>query len=230
LKKEADMQELIDFYFVTGNSHKVVEAKTALAPHKIEVKEFKDAEKIEVQSVNLEEIARTALASIVQSTNKLVFVEDSGLFIHELNGFPGPYSSFVFDTLGNEGILKLLSNAGSRRAEYRSSVAFGTKGKILAVFSSVTEGNITAEAKGENGFGFDPIFVPMWTNKTFGQMELKEKTIYSHRAKALSKLALWYLNAAKKKTLEENAILVGNHAESSAKSRTGPSTRNRVKS
>ena len=80
---------------------------------------------------------------------------------------------------------------------------------ISIAFSSVTEGNLTTQARGENGFGFDPIFVPMWNNKTFGQMELKEKTVYSHRAKALTKLGLWFINASKKGTLEENAIEVG---------------------
>ncbi len=207
------MQELIDFYFATGNNKKIDEAKAALSPHKIGVKRLDGAEKLEIQSMNLEEIARTALSLIVRDADKFVFVEDSGLFVHELNGFPGPYSSYVFDTLGVEGILKLLSDGKSRKAEYRSSVAFGIKWKILATFSSVTEGNITTEPKGENGFGFDPIFVPMWTSKSFGQMDLKEKTVYSHRAKALTKLGLWYLNAAKTKTLEENAIVVKTSSE-----------------
>jgi non-canonical purine NTP pyrophosphatase (RdgB/HAM1 family) len=88
-------------------------------------------------------------------------------------------------------------------------VSFGTKGKILATFSSTAEGTLCTESKGHNGFGYDPIFIPMWSNKTFGQMELREKSVYSHRSKALQKLALWYLNAEKNNTLEENAIIVG---------------------
>jgi XTP/dITP diphosphohydrolase len=199
---------LIEFYFATGNNHKVEEANAALAPHKIKVVKLEGFEKLEIQHVNLEEVAKAALALIVTKNDKLVLVEDSGLFVHELNGFPGPYSSYVFDTLGVEGILRLLGDAKNRKAEFRSSVAFGSKGKIFSIFSSVTEGMITTQPKGENGFGFDPIFVPMWTNKTFAQMELKEKTVYSHRAKALNKLALWYLNASKTHKLDENAILV----------------------
>ena len=200
------MLELIDFYFATGNKHKVEEADNVLAAHNISVKQFEDYEKIEIQHVNLEEITKTALSLIVIKTEKKVFVEDSGLFIHELNGFPGPYSSFVFETLGVEGILKLMTEAASRKAEFRSSVSFGSKGKILGTFSSVTEGTLTAAPRGESGFGFDPIFVPIWTSKTFAQMAIKEKNVYSHRAKALNKLALWYLNAVKTKTLETNAI------------------------
>lgn len=189
---------MTEFYFATGNSHKVLEAKAALDQYRIEVKQLDDVEKLEIQHTNLEEIANTALAVILHKTDKPVFVEDSGLFVHQLNGFPGPYSSYVFETLGIEGILKLLEGAKTRKAEFRSSVAFGVGGKWLTTFSSATEGTVQLQAKGTNGFGFDPIFVPMWTQKTFGEMELKEKTIYSHRSKAISKLALWYLNESKK--------------------------------
>ena len=202
------MPELIEFYFVTGNEQKIAEANAALTPHKIKVAKLEGFQKVEIQHTNLDEIAKTALTLIVPSTEKLVFVEDSGLFVHELNGFPGPYSSYVFDTIGIDGILKLLNGAKSRKAEFHSSVSFGTKGMILATFSSVTEGLLTSEPRGDKGFGFDPIFVPMWANKTFGQMELNEKTVYSHRSKALQKLALWFLNASATGKLEENAIVV----------------------
>lgn len=188
---------MIEFYFATGNDHKIEEAKAALTQYNIEVKKMNDFLKLEIQHPDLDEIASSALALIVSKTDKPVFVEDAGLFIHQLNGFPGPYSSYVFETLGLEGVLKLLEDAKTRKAEFRSSVAFGMNGKWLANFSSATEGTIQMQPRGENGFGFDPIFVPMWTSKTFAEMLLKEKTIYSHRAKAISKLALWYLNERK---------------------------------
>jgi XTP/dITP diphosphohydrolase len=209
LKRGADTPELIDLYFATANEHKLKEAAAALSPHGVNVNKLEEFEKIEIQHTSLEEIAQAALSLIVPKTGKkLVFVEDSGLFIHELNGFPGPYSSYVFDTLGTQGILKLLDQVKSRKAEFRSAVSIGTNGKILGTFSSTTEGTITLQTRGANGFGFDPIFVPMWANKTFGEMELKEKTVYSHRAKALVKMGLWYLNAAKTKTTEQNAVVV----------------------
>jgi XTP/dITP diphosphohydrolase len=196
---------LIEFYFATGNDHKIEEAKAALSQHKIEVRKFEEGEKLEIQNVNLEEIANTALALILQKTDKPVFVEDSGLFVLELNGFPGPYSSFVFETIGLEGILKLMEGAKSRKAEFKSSVAFGEGGKWLATFSSTTEGVIQMAPRGMEGFGFDPIFVPMWTQKTFAEMALKEKTVYSHRSKALSKLGLWYLNEKQKSSKKPTA-------------------------
>jgi len=188
---------LIEFFFATGNDHKIEEARAALAQYNLGVQKLQDFQKLEIQHPDLGEIASSALALIVSKTDKPVFVEDSGLFIHQLNGFPGPYSSYVFETLGIEGILKLLEDAKTRKAEFRSSVAFGMNGRWLANFSSATEGIIQMQARGENGFGFDPIFVPMWTSKTFAEMPLKEKTIYSHRAKAISKLALWFLNEAR---------------------------------
>jgi XTP/dITP diphosphohydrolase len=192
------MRELTELFFATGNDHKVEEAKAALAQFQVDVTKYEDFRKLEIQSNDLEEIASSALALILRNTLKPVFVEDSGLFIHQLNGFPGPYSSYVFETLGVEGILKLMEGAKSRKAEFRSSVAFGMEGKWLTNFSSATEGTIQLQARGEKGFGFDPIFIPMWTQKTFAEMELKEKTVYSHRSKALSKLALWFLNESKK--------------------------------
>ena len=193
-----DTPRLTEFFFATGNDHKIEEARAALTQYGIEVTKLEEFRKVEIQHPDLGEIASSALAVIVSQTDKPVLVEDSGLFIHQLNGFPGPYSSFVFETLGFEGILKLLEDAKSRKAEFRSAVAFGMNGKWLANFTSATEGTIQMQPRGKNGFGFDPIFIPMWTSKTFAEMELKEKTIYSHRAKAISKLALWYLNEAKK--------------------------------
>jgi XTP/dITP diphosphohydrolase len=190
-------RKLIEFYFATGNDHKIEEARAALAQYNIEVRKLEDFQKLEIQHPDLGEIASSALALIVTKTDKPVFVEDSGLFVHQLNGFPGPYSSYVFETLGIEGILKLLEDAKTRKAEFRSAVAFGMNGKWVANFTSATEGTIQMQARGQNGFGFDPIFVPMWTSKTFAEMPLKEKTIYSHRAKAISKLALWFLNESK---------------------------------
>ncbi|MDG6997700.1 MAG: RdgB/HAM1 family non-canonical purine NTP pyrophosphatase [Nitrososphaerota archaeon] len=191
------MLELIEFYFATENVHKLEEAKMALGQHKIDVEKLEGVSKIEIQHVDLEEIAATALALILPKTEKPIFVEDSGLFVHDLNGFPGPYSSYIFDTIGINGLLKLLDGAKTRKAEFKSSVAFGKGGKWLATFSSTTEGTIQLQSRGSNGFGFDPIFVPIWAQKTFAEMDLREKTVYSHRSKALAKLALWYLNESK---------------------------------
>lgn len=188
---------MIEFFFATGNDHKIEEARAALVQYDISVSKLEEFQKLEIQHPDLGEIASSALAVILTKTNKPVFVEDSGLFVHQLNGFPGPYSSYVFETLGTDGILKLLEDAKTRKAEFRSAVAFGVNGKWYSTFSSVTEGTIQMQPRGSNGFGFDPIFVPIWTSKTFAEMELKEKTIYSHRAKAISKLALWYLNESK---------------------------------
>lgn len=198
------MRELIEFYFATANDHKISEGKAALSQFQIDVSKLEGFQKFEVQSNDLQEIASTALALILTKTNLPVFVEDSGLFVNELNGFPGPYSSYIFETLGVDGILKLMDGAHTRKAEFRSSVALGKDGKMLANFNSTTEGTIQLQARGKNGFGFDSIFVPMWTQKTFAEMELKEKTIYSHRSKALSKMALWYLNESNKEEQKQS--------------------------
>ncbi len=191
---------MIEFFFATENLHKIEEAKATLAQHNIQVKKLEGFEKIEIQHTNLEQITNAALTLIARKYQDNVIVEDSGLFIHALNGFPGPYSSHAYETIGIAGILKLLEGAKTRKAEFRSAVSLGCNGEVLATFSSVTEGTMTTQPRGQNGFGFDPIFTPIWTQKTFAEMEMKEKCIYSHRAKALSKVALWYLNDLKQRS------------------------------
>lgn len=118
-----------------------------------------------------------------------VIVEDDGLFIDTLKGFPGQYSSYAFKTLGNGGILKLLAGMADRDASFRSVIAFHD-GRQLSISEGCVHGKISDKIT-EGGWGYDPIFVPDGTNLTFAQ--LKEKKIeYSHRKKALDHFASWY--------------------------------------
>ena len=91
--------------FITGNKHKVVEAENIFKIHNIELEHI-DLGYMEPQGT-LEEVALFGAKYASRELNKSVIVEDAGLFINELNGFPGVYSHYVQDTLGNEGILKL---------------------------------------------------------------------------------------------------------------------------
>jgi XTP/dITP diphosphohydrolase len=149
---------------------------------------------MELQSLNLREIASFAADSLSKNHPGIVAVEDSGLFVRTLGGFPGPYSAYVHRTIGPSGLLKLLSGNRERAAFFQASVAAAKSGRTYKVFTGRVTGNIAWREKGKNGFGFDPIFIPQSDKMTFGEMDENRKNILSHRHQAFRKLAEWYLS------------------------------------
>jgi len=182
-------------FFVTGNVHKFNEARLILAEYKVATAMLK-IEAIEVQDDNLEIIAKASAKDAAKKCGLPVFVEDAGLFIEALNGFPGPYSSYVYRTIGTKGILKLMENADKREAYFQSVVAFSSPEEAPKCFQGKVKGKISTVERGSSGFGFDPIFEPSGDHKrTFAEMTTTEKNEYSHRAEALRKFAEWYISA-----------------------------------
>ncbi len=147
-----------------------------------------------------QKIAETSAIDAAKKCNLPVIVEDAGLFIKALNGFPGPYSSYVNKTIGVEGILKLMRGIKDRTAYFFSVVAFYDPDiNELEFFYGKVEGEIAEEARGKSGFGFDPIFTPIeGDGRTFAEMGVEEKNKFSHRSKALRKFAKWYKQKANK--------------------------------
>ncbi|MGC9170034.1 MAG: XTP/dITP diphosphatase [Thermoproteus sp.] len=176
-------------YLATSNPHKVAEARHVLGEYSIEV-EQKDVEKLEIQADDVEAVAEVAARRLCELGEELVAVEDAGLYIDALNGFPGPYSEYVYRTLGIAGILKLMAGVENRSAHFKSAVAICVEGSVK-VFAGIAEGFIIGEPRGSGGFGFDPIFVPAGHTKTFAEMSLEEKSALSHRGKAFRALAEW---------------------------------------
>jgi len=185
-------------YVVTRNPGKLREIKSILGQYGLAVEPC-EAEKVEIQSDSLEEIVRFAAAQVAGSLPEPFVVEDSGLFIKHLNGFPGPYSSYVYRTIGCEGILKLMENVNERRAFFLSVAALCLGGEIR-VFTGKVEGTISREKRGSQGFGFDPIFIPSNCEKTFAEMNLEEKCRISHRAKSFRAIAEYLLSYCKNTT------------------------------
>jgi XTP/dITP diphosphohydrolase len=173
--------------FASTNQNKFREVQSILSP-RISV-DFAQAELVEVQSDSLEEVAREKAKSAYAKVGRAVIVEDDGLYIDSLKGFPGQYSSYVFKTLGNAGILKLLDGLG-RQASFRSIFAY-YDGNILQTFSGEVQGSI-ATTIAQGGWGYDPIFVPDGAGATFAELANK-KSDYSHRKRALDKFAQWFL-------------------------------------
>jgi len=182
-------------FFATDNIHKFDEARKVLSEYKIAVGMLR-AKALEIQSDNLEEIAKTSVVDAFKRCNLPLIVEDAGLFIDALNGFPGPYSAYAYKTIGNKGLLKLMENTENRKARFHSVIAYySAELKSPICFKGEVAGEIAREerrGKRESGFGFDPIFKPVNSQKTFAEMTSMKKNKYSHRAQALRKFAEWY--------------------------------------
>lgn len=178
----------VEIVFITSNKGKVDEAQEYFAPMGVKIIQRK-IEYPEIQAKELEEVVEFAIKWIKDKLDKPFFIDDSGLFIEALNGFPGVYSAYVFKTLGNEGILKLMDGVKNRKAYFKSVIGY-YDGEIH-IFEGIVDGRIGYEKRGNLGFGFDPIFIPEGFNKTFAEMTTEEKNKISHRGKAFASFSKW---------------------------------------
>lgn len=170
--------------FVTSNGNKFQEVKELMEAHSIDI-QWHELRYEEVQADTTEEISRDSCAKLALKLEGKFFLEDTGLYIDPLNGFPGPYSAYVQKTIGNKGILRLLHNNG-RDAAFLTVVSYWN-GKEVIQFSGELKGKISYTERGQNGFGYDPIFIPAGYEKSLAEMTITEKNILSHRSIAVSK-------------------------------------------
>jgi XTP/dITP diphosphohydrolase len=179
------VSDCMEIHFATSNENKFKEA-SALLPKLVpglELRHFPFKHR-EIRSDEIREVAEEAALAAYAEVGKPVFVEDAGLFIHVLGGFPGPYSAWVQGKIGNIGILRLLEGVPDRFAEFRAVIAFTKDGREVKTFKGVCAGTIARRPEGESGFGYDPIFVPAGHSQTFAQkIQLKNKL--SHRYQSL---------------------------------------------
>jgi XTP/dITP diphosphohydrolase len=184
-----------EIVFVSRNPGKAREVKFILEKFDLSV-EIADLEKVEIQADNSSQIAEESARELIPRINMSFIVEDAGLYVPSLSGFPGPYSHYVLGTIGCEGILKLLEATDSRAAYFESTVAYANSGGHIETFLGRVNGNISREVRGKEGFGFDPIFIPLGSLKTFGEVSLDEKSEISHRRRSLEAFAEWYRHTA----------------------------------
>ncbi|MCD1296354.1 non-canonical purine NTP pyrophosphatase, RdgB/HAM1 family [Methanocella sp. CWC-04] len=180
-------------YFVTTNAGKFREAEHLF-------KENFDVEQVnmpypELQDNDLGKIAAYGAKYCAEELKKPVMVEDSGLFIDALNGFPGPYSSYVQKTVGNKGILKLMEGVENRKAQYRSYLGYCEPGGEPVTFEGIWHVDVSFEEEGTMGFGYDPI--TNYRKYPIGEMEVEQKNEVSHRRRALLGFREWYLEKIK---------------------------------
>ncbi len=176
-------------YLASSNRHKYEEFRRMLSDI-VEVR-WIQVDYLEPQSDDLEEVALTSALWLADYLPKPFFLEDAGLFVRALGGFPGPFSSYAFSKLGNEGLIKLMSGVRDREAEFVSVIALHT-GRELLTFVGRSRGEISTEPRG-GGWGFDPIFIPEGSGgRTFGELG-EEKDSFSHRGAAVRELRRFLL-------------------------------------
>lgn len=172
--------------FVTTNLGKFREISAQMAEHGYHLEHI-GTPYPEIQAESLEETIIPGLQWLLERYERPVMIDDSGLFIDCLKGFPGVYSSYVFRTIGCEGILTLMKGASDRRARFECCIGFIAPGKEPFIAKGVSHGMISHEKAGTGGFGYDPIFILEGHSRTFAQIEISEKNKVSHRGRAMAR-------------------------------------------
>ncbi len=181
--------------FATNNQHKVSEIRAVLKDtfQIISLKEAGIDIDIPEPHETLEENAREKSTTIYKITGKDCFSEDTGLEVASLNNEPGVksarYAGADNDAAKNtEKLLHNLQQETNRQAQFRTVISLMLDGKAYS-FEGVCKGVITETPSGTNGFGYDPVFIPEGSTKTFAEMNMDEKNQFSHRKKATAKFA-----------------------------------------
>lgn len=185
--------------FGTNNAHKLEEVR-AILEGKIRVLSLADAGlemDVEETELTLEGNARLKAEAFGKAAGLPCFADDTGLEVEALNGAPGVFSaryagpgcSFA-DNVNK--LLSELSGAENRRAQFRTVIAY-FDGSTTHYFDGVVKGTITDQPTGKNGFGYDPVFWPEGTAKTFAEMRPEEKNAISHRARAVKAFVSYLL-------------------------------------
>jgi XTP/dITP diphosphohydrolase len=183
--------------FATNNMYKVEEIRSVVTTEFEIVTLLEAGIDIDIPEPHstLEKNASEKSRTIYRLTGTNCFSEDTGLEVEALDGEPGVKSARYAgdDKSFDNNIEKLLSNLGNnqnRKARFRTVLSLMINGKEF-LFEGICKGNIIKERRGTNGFGYDPIFVPDGSDKTFAEMSLDEKNVYSHRKKATDKLVIF---------------------------------------
>lgn len=180
-----------NIYLITSSDGKIREFQRIIPS----IKSYK-LELDEIQSLELNNIIEHKLKSAASKLKNgnvdfdYILVEDTSLFIDSLNGLPGPFVKFFLQSIKNEGICKIVNSYSENLgASAKTLIGLIDKEGKMHFFEGQILGTISKEPVGENGFGWDKIFIPKGAKKTFAQMSLEEKNNYSMRKIAIEKLA-----------------------------------------
>ncbi len=160
--------------YVTGNKFKVLTAKKVLEPLDIVIEQVK-MDCPEIQANSIEEVAKYSSKFASEELRESVLKNDSGLIIPGLNNFPSAYTKYVEETIGEDGILKLMSGTENREAYFLEVLAYTELGKDPVVFISKTKGAISSRKIGNFGWSYDKIFIPEGETKTLAEFPDEER-------------------------------------------------------
>lgn len=181
--------------FATSNLHKLKEIQS-IAPKNIQIvglKEIGFSGELPETHNTIEENSLEKAEYLSKKFNIACFAEDTGLIIDALNGEPGVYSAryagenATFDQ-NIEKVLIKMQNQTDTKARFKTVITYYNDGEYVQ-FEGITEGEIINTQRGENGFGYDPIFKPVGSTKTYAEMDLSEKNSFSHRKKSFDQFA-----------------------------------------
>ena len=192
---------MIELVVATRNRHKTHEIQHILGPD-FRVRDLgahSEVSEIRESGTSFEENAKLKALAASKQFSAMVIADDSGLKVDILGGAPGIYSARYAGANATERdkIDKLLrelarvrATGDERRARFHCVVALARKGDLLGTFEGTVEGRITDKARGDCGFGYDPIFIPEGLEQTFAELPTEVKNTISHRAKAIRALAI----------------------------------------
>lgn len=169
-------------HFITGSEEKFREAK-AIIP---ELEQL-DLDLIEVQSIDAKQVIEAKLKEASKHRSGNFVVEDTSLYLNNLKGLPGPLIKWFMKTIGNDGLAEIAQKIGNDKKAVAKTIIGYSDGDKVSFFEGIILGNIVTP-RGENGFGWDAIFQPENSNKTFGEMTNEEKNSISMRKIAFNKL------------------------------------------
>ncbi|OLR64297.1 RdgB/HAM1 family non-canonical purine NTP pyrophosphatase [Peptoniphilus porci] len=187
------MRELV---LSTDNINKLREIREILQDLDVKIYGKSDIEGLDFEVIEdgdtLYDNALKKASAIADRVNYAVLADDTGLFVNSLNGEPGVhsarYASEHDDKKNREKLLNNLKNKEDRSAYFKTQIVLIDEDKNIIPIEGVCSGKISLEEKGDNGFGYDSIFVPDGFDKTFAEMSHEEKNEISHRARALKNL------------------------------------------
>lgn len=166
---------------ITSNPGKVEEFRREFADWGVEMEHARIPYE-EIQTSELEEVVKAGMEELRSKGLKDFIIDDSGMFVDGLGGFPGVYSSYVQKTVGNKGVLKIMEGREDRGAVFKCCIGCDIRGETVIV-TGECRGVILSEEKGDGGFGYDPIFSPDG-KLSFAEMPLDDKNAISHRGNA----------------------------------------------
>lgn len=186
---------IMKIIFATSNQHKLKEIKS-ISPEGIEIVSLKDIGfegDLPETHETIEENSLEKAETLSRKFNTACFAEDTGLIIDSLNGEPGVYSArYAGENATFEDnvkkVLAKMQGIENRTARFKTVITYYSEGSFVQ-FEGITEGRMTNEPIGESGFGYDPIFIPTGSDRTYAEMTLEEKNAFSHRKKSFDLFA-----------------------------------------